>query len=97
LTPGANPVGAKRWGADFLGRHEGDIDWVIAQFGNLNSAQLELVSTIVYSDREAAAKSEKLTQHELTQRVRDLKPRFSEAQILSLLSDLRGRSLLRSV
>ena len=91
IVPGTRTDGAKRWGADFLSQYENDIDWVTAQFGNLSAAQLELASTIIYSDREAIANSERLKVDQLAQRVHDVKPRFSEAQILGLLSDLQKR------
>jgi hypothetical protein len=97
IGPGAQALGAKSWGADLLARHEADIDWVLAEFGNLNSAQLELTSTIVYADREAAGKSEHLTASELSQRVHDVKPHFSQAQILASLRDLQDRGFIRSV
>lgn len=97
IEPGARTDGAKRWSADFLKQYEGDIDWVLAQFGSLNSAQLELASTIIYSDREAVVKNEKLTPNQLTQRIHDVKPHFSNAQILILLLDLKSRGLLKSI
>jgi uncharacterized protein len=96
IEPGIRKEGAKHRGADFLQRHEADINWVLNQFGSLNASQLELASTIVYSDREAMIKGEKLSAEQLAQRVQDLKPHFSSVQILVLLSDLRGRGLLRA-
>jgi uncharacterized protein len=97
IEPGDRIEGAKRWGADFLKQYETDIDWVLSQFGNLNSAQLELASTIIYSDRESSAKSERLTPDQLALRVHDVKPRFSNTQILNLLTDLKRRGHLKSV
>jgi uncharacterized protein len=97
IEPGTRVGGAKRWGAEFLERYDIDIDWVLAQFGNLTAAQLELASTIIYSDREAISRSEKLTTDQLTQRVHDVKPHFSNPQILTLLLDLKGRGFLKSV
>ena len=88
---------AKRWGSEFLEMYGDRIDWVLAQFGSLNSAQLELASTIVYSDREAAKRLEKLSIEELARRVNDVKPHFSISQIVSLATDLRGRRLLTSI
>ena len=97
IGPGMQAAGAKHWGSEFLQQHEGDIDWVIAQFGNLNAAQLELASTIIYSDREAGMRSEKLTPQQLTQRVHDVKPHFADAQIIGLLMDLKQRGFLKTV
>ncbi len=86
-----------KWSKDFLKRHEEDIDWVLTQFKGLNSALLELASTIIYSDREAVAKSESLSIDVLTQRIQQIKPRFNEAQIRSTILDLRRRGLLSAV
>jgi hypothetical protein len=97
IEPGERTDSAKRWGTEFLAKYEGDIDWVVAQFGSLGSARLELASTIVYSDREAASRSERLLPEQLARRVQDVKPHFSNAQILGLLMDLHGRALLKSV
>ena len=97
IAPGSQTQGAKRWGADFLKQHEADLDWVIDEFGAFSSAQLELASTIIYSDREAAIKSESLNRSELSQRVHDVKPHFSLAQINSLLDTLDSRGFLKSL
>lgn len=97
IEPGVRKEGVKRWGTEFLQRYEADINWVLEQFGSLNAAQLELASTIVYSDREAAIKREKLTAEQLAQRVRDVKPHFSVEQVMALLSDLTKRGLLKTV
>lgn len=97
IEPGDRNEAAKRLGGEFLEKHEADIDWVLTQFGNLGAGGLELTSTIVYSDREAASRSEKLTSEKLAQRVQDVKPHFRNAQILGLIVDLIGRGLLKSV
>jgi hypothetical protein len=49
---------------------------------------LELASTIIYSDREAAARKEKLSKPELCTRVRDVKPHFTIEQIRDMLDRL---------
>jgi len=97
IEAGQKAETAKRWGSEFLDTYGDRIDWVLAQFGSLNAAQLELASTIVYSDREAAKRFEKLSVEELARRVNDVKPHFSLSQIVNLTTDLRGRKLLASV
>ena len=70
---------------------------MLSEFGSRGSADLELESTIVYVDREAARKSEQLTIPTLTQRVRDVKPRFVETHILEkgeLPASVRKRFLI---
>jgi uncharacterized protein len=97
VKPGDRTEAAKKRSQPFLGQHEADIDWVVAQFGNLSAAQLELASTIVYCDREAIVRCEQLSLDRLTQYVRDVKPRFSPTEIEGMVLDLRGRGVLKSV
>src|SRR5882672_1722091 len=59
---------------DFLNQHDDDIQWVLSEFGNLNAAELELASTIVYLDREEDDSG--LGVDELAKRVHDVKPHF---------------------
>lgn len=83
-------------GAQFLENYRGDIDWVLEQFGTHGSADLELESTIVYVDREAARKAERLSADQLTQRVRDVKPHFTEDYIREKVAALGEQGLLQS-
>src|SRR5882757_9401365 len=71
----------KGWAADFIKHYDADFDWVINEFGKWESGDLELLSTIVYVDRESRRASETLSSNVLVQRVHDVKPRFEEAYI----------------
>lgn len=86
-----------RLAADFLEKYEQDIDCVVNEFKGLNSAALELAGTIVYVDREAASGDESLKIEVLVQRVKDVKPRFSEGQIRNQAENLSEKSLLCSI
>jgi hypothetical protein len=83
-------------GAQFLDNYRRDIDWVLEQFGSHGSADLELESTIVYVDREAARKAERLSADQLAQRVRDVKPHFTEDYIRGKVAALGEQGLLKS-
>lgn len=52
ITPGSNAEWLQDRTREFLDRCEPDVDWVIRNFGSFSSAELELVSTIIYVDRE---------------------------------------------
>jgi uncharacterized protein YwgA len=95
IRPSEAAAAVKGKAADFLRAHEQDIDWVLETFGRLSASDLELVSTIIYADRESAAGS--LTLGELTRRVRDVKPHFTEDKILQQARRLQSMSLLQSV
>jgi uncharacterized protein len=81
----------------FIRKHKTDIDWVIRSFGTLTSAQLELASTIIFVDREAALAKEKLDLNAITKRVQEVKPHFSIQQILLLAERLANEKLLQSL
>jgi uncharacterized protein len=83
-------------GQEFLNRYQESIDWVLQEFGSHGSADLELESTIIYVDREAARKSETLSIELLGQRVRDVKPHFAEDYIREKVSQLTSKGLLRA-
>ena len=83
--------------AAFLNHWEADIDWVIQQFAKLGSADLELLSTIIYVDREFKGARQKLTLDGIVQRVHEVKPHFSESSIREKADDLYRQGLLQSV
>jgi hypothetical protein len=81
---------------EFLNRHRESIDWVLQEFGPHGSADLELESTIIFTDREAAKKGEALSVQQLARRVRDVKPHFEEKYILKRSSQLAAKGLLKA-
>ena len=83
-------------GAEFLDKYRAALDWTLAEFGSLGSANLELQSTIVFVDREASRNSEALTLPELARRVGDVKPHFQEAVILENSTRLYEKGLLKA-
>jgi len=87
----------KALATDFLQQYGSEIDWVIEQFANCGSADLELLSTIIYVDRESVMANETLTSEELTKRVHDVKPHVPESYIREKVADLHGRGFLRSL
>jgi hypothetical protein len=87
---------AKKNAAQFLSEHRKDIDWLFSTFGNLNSAELELASTIVYVDRELAERHQRGSIDAVTQRVHDIKPHFTREQVLGFVEDLLDQGVLMS-
>jgi hypothetical protein len=82
--------------AHFLDKYRAALDWTVAEFGSLGSANLELQSTVVFVDREALRVSEALTLPELARRVGDVKPHFKQSVILENANRLYERGLLQS-
>jgi uncharacterized protein YwgA len=96
IKPGAKAKWLQNRGSAFLKRHRSDIQWVTQEFGSFTSTQLELVSTIIYVDREAAQKKEKVKLQDLAKRVHEVKPHFTDADILSFVERLANNNLLNS-
>ena len=83
-------------GNEFLRENSESIEWVLTEFGSHSSADLELESTIIYADREAGRKGEKLPIPELAKRVKAVKPHFDEDYILVKAMELFSKHLLQS-
>lgn len=94
IKPGRNTEWLQKRSAKFLKQYERDVDWVIREFGTLTSGQLELVSTIVYVDQEAASNKEELSLDEIAELVKEIKPHFSTGQIMEFAVQLRDEGLL---
>jgi uncharacterized protein len=96
ISPGARAESAKRSAHEFLADHKQDLDWLFSVFGNLNSAELELTSTIVYVDREHAEKGRSASVKEITARVAEIKSHFSREDITRFVENLRNEEVLIS-
>ena len=96
IRPGSLADFAKRNAAGFLAEHKEDIDWLFDTFGNLNASELELASTIVYVDREAAEMSQQCSVEDVTGRVNDIKPHFARAHIRRWVEKLLNEGVLSS-
>jgi len=94
-APGAARL--KEEARDFLSKHKEDIDWLFREFGGLNSAELELASTIVFVDREFDEIGVPDLTTELIACVNEIKPHFSRDQIEKSVESLRRKEILTSV
>jgi hypothetical protein len=80
----------------FLSIHNDDIEWLFLTFGKLNSAELELTSTIVYIDQEFADAKSQLSTCEMATRLREIKPHFSRERINGFVEDLLQKNVLKA-
>jgi hypothetical protein len=98
ITPGVRVESAKRNASQFLIDHAQDIDWLFSVFGRLNSAELELTSTIVYVDREFGEGNQTVSTSDIAARVNEIKPHFTRQQVRAFVEDLvRQRVLVATV
>ncbi|MHB1561798.1 MAG: hypothetical protein ACYC61_30480, partial [Isosphaeraceae bacterium] len=77
--------------------HRDDLSWVLGEFGGRSAADLELLSTIVYADRESFGRHQSVSVEELCRQVREIKPRFSEEYVNDSIRSLRVLGMLQSL
>lgn len=94
FTPGKAGDFVREMTKGALSDYEPDIHWALEEFGGRSAGELELLTTIIYADREAAQRGEQLTVRELAREVGEVKPRFTEAQIIEKIEELCRKRLL---
>ena len=97
ISPAGRRRSVKSLGSGFIKKHGSDLQWVVGQFGNFGSADLELLSTIVYVDRESAEAGAKQTAGELSKKVHEIKPHFAQPYVQLKVAELQGQRLLKSL
>jgi uncharacterized protein len=94
IRPTTNAKWIEKRAEKFLSRHAKDVDWVIKRFGAFSSAELELVGTIVFVDREGGNRKKNLEQ--IARLVHEVKPHFSPEKVLQYARQLADESILQA-
>ena len=97
IRPAVGAAATRELGNSFVEEHRADIEWVITEFGSARAVDLELVSTIVYVDREWRQSDLERTVDDLASQVREIKGRFTRHVIQQEIARLAGLNLLTSV
>lgn len=86
IVPGEKNDALRKKAKDFLEDTtvSSAIDTLLEEFGSFNAKELELISTIVYVDRDMKT----ITRDKMVQVVNGLKPKFSQAEILEAIGKL---------
>jgi hypothetical protein len=77
-----------------LAKYDEAIEWALAEFGAKSAADLELLSTIIYADRDACRQHDVLPFLELRRQVKSIKPRFSDEYIMRNIESLAEKGML---
>jgi hypothetical protein len=97
ISPAGNSAFVKSLALEFVTSYDADLDWVIQRFGLFGSADLELLSTIVFVDRESAQAKEKLEAETLARRVQEIKPHFEKSYVQSKVEYLKEQQFLKTL
>jgi uncharacterized protein len=96
IRPAQNAKWLEEGSEKLLKKYEKDIGWVIRRFGSFNSAELELVGTIIYVDREARSPKDKIGLNQIAMLVHEVKPHFTTEKVLQYARRLADESILRA-
>lgn len=93
ISPGEKNKELRKKADKFLSSEKvkAGIDRLIKEFGNLWAKDLELRSTIVYAVRNNSVLYE---YNELAELVHEIKPKFSKAEIESVVNELKSRDYI---
>lgn len=96
IEPGERNEELREKVGEFLGGADVSeaIDNLIEHFGSFNAKELELLSTIVYVNRDM--RDEGLSREDLIQMVSDVKPKFSRSEIDDAVSKLEAKDIVSS-
>ena len=96
IKPVEAPPGLATKGKNFVQRHLQDIRWTVEHFGGRGAGELELISTIIYADREKLDDGERCTVADLAKLVRSIKPHFTVSQIETKANELLDLEVLKA-
>jgi len=91
-SPGSDVKAVQMLAGDFLADRRAEIDWALNHFAGKTSADLELLSTILYVAKFHNPK----TVDKLVEQVELIKPHFSQEKILKGFNELVGLNVLRT-
>lgn len=97
VTCGANADDIINRASEFLQTYKNDIEWVTNEFGNCFASELELISTIIYVDRELAQRAGNESVEDIVNKVSEVKPRFGETYIKEKVQSFISNNLLKSL
>jgi uncharacterized protein len=97
ISPAGKSRAARGLASDFIKKHSSDIIWVVEKFGGFGSADLELLSTIVYVDSAYAQLKRRLSEDTLAERVQEIKPHFELPYVRGKVVYLRDQGFLKTL
>jgi len=96
LKPGPKAEQLEDRARDFIARYQDDIEAVVETFGGKSASELEMLSTVVYVDREWASIRQPVTMKQVVDEVCEVKPHLDRAQVLKGARWLKDKGFLRA-
>jgi hypothetical protein len=96
FTPGPEQAAVRELAGDKHVTYREAMRWALQELAPRTEADLELISTIVFADREAVRERQQMSFAELCRQVKAVKPRFAEGYILDNIKELAEKELLQT-
>jgi len=90
ISPSQNARLIKDKARDFLCIYQPHVEQLLHEFGPLRVRNLELISTIIFVDRDAVANERGLTKSSFINEIMNIKPHFSRDEIEQAVEKLAG-------
>jgi len=81
----------------FLTQHSKALGALVGEFGAKTAKELELLTTIIYLNKEIMWDEKKMTRTEAVGKIRELKPKFTERDVLRGMSELETQHQVKLV
>jgi len=97
IKPAKRCADVQRESGSWLEQNREAIDWVAREFGQHSAPELELLSTIVFGDRENQKEGKRVALEELARQVRGIKPRFPLSHVVKKCREALDKGFLEAV
>ena len=91
IEPGENIGEIVARAEPFLTQHGKELDALVAAFGAKTAKDLELLTTIIYLNKEIMWDEKKMTRTEAVGKIRELKPKFTDRDVLRGMTELTAK------
>lgn len=94
IKPGPQNELFREKAASFIGQVESNLDAAIIEFGANNARDLELISTIIYTDRDLENDKKQYSRIQFIRLIHDLKPQFEQRYIDTVVAGLEDKCFI---
>lgn len=91
IEPGEHVMDVREKAKDFLSQHKKSMDDLVDEFGEKNAKQLELLTTIIYLNKEIMFDEHKMPRDEAIKKIRELKPKFTINEVSEGMVELENQ------
>ena len=91
IEPGAHIKEIFAKAEPFLKQHGKELDALVSAFGTKTAKDLELLTTIIYLNKEIMWDEQKMTRTEAVGKIRELKPKFTDTDVRRGMTELETR------